>query len=118
MATAMAPTAQPIAEQRVMPLPRAAHATPHTAGDDRADQTSWRIVRYVEEPQELADLNRWWRHPTAGKPERIRYAVEVDGERKVWGLKSRDAAVRWLARLTAPVQLTVPELEDPDVVAV
>ena len=110
----MTSAVEPIAEQRLIPLAPPPRATPSGARDrsDRTDQAAWRIVRYVEEPQELADLNRWWRHPTAGKPELIRYAVEVDGERKVWGLKSRAAAVRWLARLTAPVQLVVPELED------
>src|SRR5687767_3989871 len=79
--------------------------------DDGSD-ASWRIVRYIEEPMEVADLNRYWRHPAGGKPDLVRYAVEVEGERRVWGLKSRDAALRWLTRLTAPVQLEVPIWDD------
>jgi hypothetical protein len=75
--------------------------------DDGSD-ASWRIVRYIEEPMEVADLNRYWRHPAGGKPDLVRYAVELEGERRVWGLKTRDAALRWLARLTAPVQLEAP----------
>ena len=72
-----------------------------------AARARWRVARYVEEPAELEDVNRHWRHPAAGKPERVRYAVERDGERVVWGLRTRDAAVRWITRLTAPVQLEV-----------
>jgi len=106
----MAAPAESNTGQRLVPLTAPGRARA-PLDDDRPEQASWRIVRYVEEPQELAELNRWWRHPSAGKPELIRYAVEVDGERKVWGLKSREAAVRWLTRLTAPVQLEVPELE-------
>jgi hypothetical protein len=110
----MTSAAEAIAKQRLIPLALPPRAAPPGSRERsvRTDQSAWRIVRYVEEPQELADLNRWWRHPTNGKPELIRYAVEVDGERKVWGLKTRAAAARWLARLTAPVQLVVPELGD------
>ena len=75
---------------------------------DEGSEASWRIVRYIEEPVELADLNRYWRHPAGGKPNLVRYAVEVEGERRVWGLKTRDAALRWLTRLTQPRQLEVP----------
>lgn len=81
--------------------------------DGLTAEPSWRIARYVEEPAEVADLKRNWRHPAAGKPERVRYAVEMEGVRRVWGLRTRDAAVRWLAHLTAPVQLAVP-LDDRD----
>src|SRR5687768_3968504 len=75
---------------------------------DESSEPSWRIVRYIEEPVELVDLNRYWRHPVGGKPDLVRYAVGVEGERRVWGLKTRDAALRWLTRLTAPRQLEVP----------
>jgi hypothetical protein len=106
----MARMGEPMVEQRLVPLIRPAR-TKRPAPTREAEQDAWRIVRYVEEPAELADLNRWWRHPTTGKPELVRYAVEVNGERRVWGLKSHESAVRWLARLTAPVQLEVPDLE-------
>jgi len=100
----------PPVEQGLLPLRRPRSPARKNTPDGAAD---WRIVRYAEEP-ELADLNRHWRHPTAGNPARIRYAVELNGVRAVWGLRTRDAAVRWLARLTAPVQLPVPLDDQPD----
>ena len=76
--------------------------------DAGAAAAHWRIVRYVEDPDDLLSLREQWKHPARRAVPRIRYAVDVDGERMAWGLRSRDAAVRWLARLNQPVQLAVP----------
>ena len=48
----------------------------------------WRIV--VEPPKE--------------EDAPLRFAVLHGEQRKAWGLRDRDAAIRWLKRLTAPVQ--------------
>ena len=84
--------------------------------DDRGAEASWRIVRYLEEPDEATAMRERWKHPARRPAPRVRYAVEVDGERMAWGLRSRDAAVRWLTRLKRPVQLTVQlaEAEERD----
>ncbi len=81
-----------------------------------AAAASWRVVRYVEEQDDTTALRELWKHPARRQVPRIRYAVDVDGERVAWGLRSRDAAVRWLGRLKQPVQLTVPldELDELD----
>jgi hypothetical protein len=92
--------------------PAIKEASTHTRPDGAAEP-SWRIVRYVEAPDDLTALRELWKHPARRAVPRIRYAVEVEGERVAWGLRSRDAAVRWLARLKQPIQLAVP-LEDGD----
>ena len=90
--------------QALLPLPLGNGSSKH---DGVGAEASWRIVSYLEEPEEVEELNQYWRHPAARLPQRLRYAVEIEGERVVWGLRTRDAALRWLRRLTAPVQLEV-----------
>ena len=52
--------------------------------------TSWQIVTY--------------RDPESDDETPPRYAVLHGGRRVAWGLRERAGAVRWLRRLSAPVQ--------------
>ena len=52
------------------------------------DKAPWRIV--IEPPKE--------------EDSPIRFAVLRGERRMAWGLRDRDTAIRWLKRLTAPVQ--------------
>ena len=42
--------------------------------------------------------------PPKNEDEPSRFAVLRDERRVAWGLRDRDAALRWLRRLSAPVQ--------------
>ena len=54
----------------------------------------------------LATPPRWQivLEPPKTEEEPARFAVLRDERRVVWGLRDRDAALRWLRRLSAPVQ--------------
>ncbi len=52
---------------------------------------SWKIVRY-----------------RVGEKEPPKYAVLRDGRRMVWGLRDKEAAGRWLSRLSRPAPFDAP----------
>ena len=69
---------------------RTANRFPHEVAEVECGVTGWKIVRYVERE---------------GDPPR--YAAVQDGRRRAWGLRDEASASRWIARLTAPMTLSM-----------
>jgi hypothetical protein len=56
--------------------------------------------------EQMSPASQWQivLEPPRKETEPARFAVLRDERRVVWGLRDRDAAQRWLRRLSAPVQ--------------
>jgi hypothetical protein len=56
--------------------------------------------------EQMTQTPRWQivLEPPKSEEEPARFAVLRDERRVAWGLRDRDAALRWLRRLSAPVQ--------------
>ena len=60
--------------------------------------------------EQMTDNPRWQivLEPPKSEEEKARFAVLRDERRVAWGLRDRDAALRWLRRLSTPVPVQEP----------